>query len=66
MQPVTEDHEETWLAILEELEEDQLKHPKRMPSTTAADSAYKLEDIRSWVAELTVSNPLSLMSVLSF
>lgn len=47
MQPVTEDHEETWLAILEELEEDQLKHPKRMPSTTAADSAYKLEDIRS-------------------
>ncbi len=47
MQPVTEDHEVAWLGILEELEEGQHKHPRRMPSTTAADSAYRLEDIRS-------------------
>ncbi|KAI0775938.1 hypothetical protein BD413DRAFT_469824 [Trametes elegans] len=47
MQPVTDDHEFVWEGILEEMERDQLRHQRRMPSTTAADSAYRLEDIRS-------------------
>ncbi|KAI0327762.1 hypothetical protein GY45DRAFT_1256320 [Cubamyces sp. BRFM 1775] len=47
MQPVTDDHEFVWEGILEEMERDQLRHQRRMPSTTGADSAYRLEDIRS-------------------
>lgn len=47
MQPVTDEHELVWEGILEEMERDQLRHQRRMPSTTGADSAYRLEDIRS-------------------
>ncbi|KAI0638045.1 hypothetical protein C8Q77DRAFT_1214962 [Trametes polyzona] len=47
MQPVTDEHEFVWEGILEEMEQDQLRHQRRMPSTTGADSAYRLEDIRS-------------------
>ncbi|KAI0774141.1 hypothetical protein C8Q74DRAFT_1200411 [Fomes fomentarius] len=47
MQPVTDDHEYVWEGILEEMERDMMRHQRRMPSTTGADSAYRLEDIRS-------------------
>ncbi|KAI0751641.1 hypothetical protein C8Q80DRAFT_1310107 [Daedaleopsis nitida] len=47
MQPVTDDHELVWEGILEEMERDMNRHQRRMPSTTGADSAYRLEDIRS-------------------
>lgn len=47
MQPVTDEHEQAWEHILEEMEREQQKHQRRMPSTTHADSAYRLEDIRS-------------------
>ncbi|OJT08011.1 Ras GTPase-activating-like protein rng2 [Trametes pubescens] len=47
MQPVTDEHELVWEGILEDMERDQLRHQRRMPSTTGADSAYRLEDIRS-------------------
>ena len=47
MQPVTDDHEYAWEVILEEMERDMMRHQRRMPSTTGADSAYRLEDIRS-------------------
>lgn len=46
MQPVTDEHEYAWERILEETEQD-MRHQRRMPSTTGADSAYRLEDIRS-------------------
>lgn len=47
MQPVTDEHEYAWEVILEEMERDMMRHQRRMPSTTGADSAYRLEDIRS-------------------
>ena len=47
MQPVTEDHEIAWDSILEEMEVEQYRQNRRMPSTTVADGAYRLEDIRS-------------------
>ena len=47
MQPVTEEHELAWESILEEMEREQMKQQRRMPSTTAAESAYRLEDISS-------------------
>jgi Ras GTPase-activating-like protein IQGAP2/3 len=51
MQPVSDEHEMMWEDILEsEIESDhRLRHPRRMPSTVAQESAYRLEDIRSWV-----------------
>jgi len=51
MQPVSDEHEVMWEDILEsEMESDyRLRHPSRMPSTAAQESAYRLEDIRSWV-----------------
>lgn len=51
MQPVTEDDELTWEEVLEtEMASDhKLRHPARMPSTAAQESAYRLEDIRSYV-----------------
>ncbi len=51
MQPVSDEHEMIWEDILEsEIESDhRLRHPRRMPSTAAQESAYRLEDIRSWV-----------------
>lgn len=49
MRPVTEEDEFVWGEILEaEMENEQLRQiPRRQPSTVAADSAYRLEDIRS-------------------
>ena len=47
MQAVTEEHEIVWDTILEEMEVEQYRHNRRMPSTIAADAAYRLEDIRS-------------------
>ena len=47
MQPVTEEHEIAWERILEDMQKDQLRHQRRMPSTTGAESAYRLEDIQS-------------------
>ena len=44
-QPVTDEHELAWEDILEEMEKDQMQ--RRMPSMTAAEFAYRLEDIRS-------------------
>lgn len=51
MQPVSDEHEMMWEDILEsEIESDhRLRHPRRMPSTAVPESAYRLEDIRSWV-----------------
>lgn len=51
MQPVTDQHELNWERILEEMEREQMKQQRRMPSTTAAESAYRLEDISSWVSK---------------
>lgn len=47
MQAVTEAHETAWDSILEDMEIEQHRQNRRMPSTTAADAAYRLEDIRS-------------------
>ncbi|KAI0702851.1 hypothetical protein BC835DRAFT_1263599 [Cytidiella melzeri] len=47
MQPVTDEHELRWETILEETEKEQYRAQRRMPSTAHADSAYRLEDIRS-------------------
>ena len=47
MRPVTDNDEFVWEGILEEMERDMMRHQRRMPSTTGADSAYRLEDIRS-------------------
>ena len=49
MQPVSDEDEVMWEDILEsEMESDhRLRHPRRMPSAAAQESAYRLEDIRS-------------------
>lgn len=47
MQTVTDEHELAWEDIIEEMEREQMRHQRRMPSTTGAESAYRLEDIRS-------------------
>lgn len=50
IEPVTEEHEFLWEEIVEnELIHDHIQdeHQRRMPSTGGADSAYRLEDIRS-------------------
>ncbi|THH19788.1 hypothetical protein EW146_g1464 [Bondarzewia mesenterica] len=48
MQPVSDEHELMWEEVLEtEMADNQLKHPRRMPSSTAQESGYRLEDIRS-------------------
>jgi Ras GTPase-activating-like protein IQGAP2/3 len=49
MRPVTEDDEIAWEAIIDnEMEHEQMKqHSRRLPSTTGAEAAYRLEDIRS-------------------
>ena len=50
MRPVTEDDELMWEEILEaEIETEMRQSPRRQPSAAAGDSAYRLEDIRSWV-----------------
>lgn len=53
MRPVTEDDELMWEEILEaEIDNEQMGHPRRQASTVATDSAYRLEDIRSYVIPL--------------
>ncbi|EJD01008.1 uncharacterized protein FOMMEDRAFT_21471 [Fomitiporia mediterranea MF3/22] len=49
MQPVSEEHEMFWEDIVDrELMNDHLRQrQRRMPSTTGAESAYRLDDIRS-------------------
>ncbi|CAL1700973.1 unnamed protein product [Somion occarium] len=47
MQPVTDQHELAWETILEDMQKDQKRFQRRMPSTTGAESAYRLEDIQS-------------------
>ena len=49
MQPVTEEHELAWENILEEMEKEQIKQQRRLPSTGGTKSAYRLEDIGSYV-----------------
>jgi Ras GTPase-activating-like protein IQGAP2/3 len=46
---VTDDDEARWEDILEnEMQIENMKqHPGRLPSTTGAEAAYRLEDIRS-------------------
>ena len=49
MQPVSEEHEMFWEDIVDrEMMNDHMRQRKRrMPSTTGAESAYRLDDIRS-------------------
>ncbi|KAJ7498942.1 ras GTPase-activating protein [Mycena latifolia] len=49
LRPVTDEEEQIWEEILEaEAEHEQVGHGRRQASTTAADSAYRLDDIRSY------------------
>ncbi|KAJ6599083.1 ras GTPase-activating protein [Mycena vulgaris] len=49
LRPVTDEEEQIWEEILEaEAEHEQVGHARRQASTTAADSAYRLDDIRSY------------------
>ncbi|KAJ6539341.1 ras GTPase-activating protein [Mycena capillaripes] len=49
LRPVTDEEEQIWEEILDaEAEHEQIGHSRRQPSTTAADSAYRLDDIRSY------------------
>jgi Ras GTPase-activating-like protein IQGAP2/3 len=68
MQPVAEEHESMWEEIIErDLMADELRHhERRMPSTTAADAAYRLEDIQSWVVYLLPPNNYSRDSQIFF
>ncbi|KAG2156042.1 ras GTPase-activating protein [Suillus clintonianus] len=45
MRPVSEDDELRWEHILAEMDNEPI--PRRMPSTSVGESAYRLEDIRS-------------------
>lgn len=66
LKPVTENDELVWEDILEAEMESEMKQPpgRRQPSAAAPDSAYRLEDIRSWnfaaVKRLAISNLLEL------
>ncbi|RDB22579.1 Ras GTPase-activating-like protein rng2 [Hypsizygus marmoreus] len=66
MRPVTDEDELVWEEILEaEMENEQVRQiPRRQPSAIAAESAYRLEDIRSLkfaaVKALAISNLLQL------
>ena len=57
MQPVSEEHEMFWEDIVDrELMNDHLRQrQRRMPSTTGAESAYRLDDVRSYAS--TISRP---------
>ncbi|KAI0796795.1 hypothetical protein C8Q75DRAFT_710102 [Abortiporus biennis] len=46
MLPVTDEHLATWERIVEDMDREQMKNQRRMPSTTGAE-VYRLEDIRS-------------------
>ncbi|KAG0709616.1 hypothetical protein DFH29DRAFT_884999 [Suillus ampliporus] len=45
MRPVSDDDELRWEGIVAEMDNEPM--PRRMPSTSAGESAYRLEDIRS-------------------
>lgn len=65
LQPVTDNDELIWEDILEaEMESEMKQPPRRQPSAAAPDSAYRLEDIRSWnfaaVKRLAIANLLEL------
>jgi Ras GTPase-activating-like protein IQGAP2/3 len=45
MRPVSDDDELRWENILAEMDNEPI--PRRMPSTSAGESSYRLEDIRS-------------------
>ncbi|THH07688.1 hypothetical protein EW145_g3209 [Phellinidium pouzarii] len=49
MQPVSEEHEMFWEDIVDRelMNDDIRKRQRRMPSTSGAESAYRLDDIRS-------------------
>jgi Ras GTPase-activating-like protein IQGAP2/3 len=50
MSLVTEDDEIMWEDVLEaEIETEMCQIPRLQPSVAVGDSAYRLEDIRSWV-----------------
>ena len=49
MRPVTEDVELLWEEILEAEIETETRQIPRRQLPLAGDSAYRLEDIRSWV-----------------
>jgi hypothetical protein len=49
MKPVADNDEFLWEEILEAEMEAEYKQNRRQPSTTAAEAAYRLEDIRSLV-----------------
>ena len=61
MQPVSEEHEMFWEDIVDrELMNDHMRQKqRRMPSSTGADSAYRLDDIRSYVYNSSVYSYLA-------
>jgi len=63
LRPVSEADEQLWEEILDaEIENEMRQMPRRQPSAAANDSAYRLEDIRSWVLfvflEWTLTNSI--------
>ena len=61
MQPVSEEHEMFWEDIVDrELMNDHMRQKqRRMPSSTGADSAYRLDDIRSYVYNSSIYSYLA-------
>lgn len=67
MRPVTENDECLWEEILEaEFENEARKMPRRQPSAVGNDSAYRLEDIRTYVFSLLLMNNPAKCSSLTF
>jgi Ras GTPase-activating-like protein IQGAP2/3 len=56
MQPVTENDEYSWEDIVDkELVTDRMLQKRRLPSQGAQDSAYRLEDIRTYAVLFLLS-----------
>lgn len=51
MRPVTEEDELRWETIVAEMDNEPVN--RRMPSTSGAESGYRLEDVRSYVYQLS-------------
>ncbi|KAJ7179155.1 ras GTPase-activating protein [Mycena filopes] len=65
LEPVTEEHEQIWEEILEaEADHEQIGHGRRQASTTAADSAYRLDDIRSYNFHTVKARAISFLLAL--
>ncbi|OBZ70404.1 Ras GTPase-activating-like protein rng2 [Grifola frondosa] len=64
MQPVTDEHEHVWEDIIEEMEKDQFRQQRRMPSTSGAESSYRLEDIRSMTFHELKAHAISVLLAL--